>query len=176
VGATTTSLSFFRKGGLFFTREIPIAGDRFTEDARDRHGGDFVAAEKAKVARGLFAREEEQGAGTAGGLRLELEEESRGGNPSLQNLVREILRSVRFYLKESGQGKVGHLVLTGGSAASPGFADYLAKELGMPVETFDPLSRLGEDPGVATEHRPQFAQAVGMALRGMHELFPHRLK
>jgi type IV pilus assembly protein PilM len=175
IGAATASLSFFRAGGLFFTREIPIAGDRFTEDARERFGGDFAAAEKAKVARGLFGMAEE-GGGKAKGLSLELEEEARGGNPSLQDLVRELQRSIRFYLKESGRTRIGGLALAGGSAAGPGLEEHLMKEMGMPVKRFDPLSRLGNAARGQVGNAMQFAQAVGMGLRGMHEFFPHRLK
>lgn len=176
IGAATASLSFFRAGGLFFTREIPIAGDRFTGDARDRFGGDFAAAEQAKVAHGLFGAGEGGGGPSSGGSGLELEEETRGGNPSLADLVREVQRSIRFYLKESGQPRLAGMALSGGSAASPGLDEHLTRELGLPVRRFDPLSRLEGAAGVRVENRLQFAPAAGMALRGMHEFFPHRLK
>jgi type IV pilus assembly protein PilM len=176
IGAATASLSFFRSGGLFFTREIPIAGDRFTEDARERFGGDFALAERAKVAQGLFGAAEDSGAGKAKGLSLELEEETRGGNPSLLDLVRELTRSVRFYLKESGRPRIAGLALAGGSAADRGLEGYLAKETGLPVKRFDPFSRLENAAGAQVGNTMQFAQAVGMGLRGMHEFFPHRLK
>ena len=176
IGAATTSLSFFRSSGLFFTREIPIAGDRFTGDARERFGGDFAAAERAKVSRGLFGASEDASDGAAGGPKLELEEETRGKNPSLQDLVRELQRSIRFYLKESGRTRIARLVLTGGSAAGSGLDEHLARELGVPVERFDPLSRLERAPGAPVENAWQFAQAVGMGLRGVHEFFPHRFK
>jgi type IV pilus assembly protein PilM len=176
IGAATASLSFFRSGGLFFTREIPIAGDRFTEDARERFGGDFALAERAKVAQGLFGAAEDSGAGKAKGLSLELEEETRGGNPSLLDLVRELTRSVRFYLKESGRPRIAGLALAGGSAADRGLVGYLAKETGLPVKRFDPFSRLENAAGAQVGNTMQFAQAVGMGLRGMHEFFPHRLK
>lgn len=175
IGAATASLGFFRAGGLFFTREIPIAGDRFTEDARERFGGDFAAAEKAKVARGLFGQAEESG-GQAKGLALELEAETRGGNPSLQDLARELQRSIRFYLKESGRTRIAGLALAGGSAAGPGLEEYLAKETGVAVKRFDPLARLGNAARGQVGNPMQFAQAVGMGLRGMHEFFPHRFK
>ncbi len=176
IGAATSSLSFFRSGGLFFTREIPIAGDRFTADARDRSGSDFVAAEKAKVAHGLFGNTEEGTGAKAAGLALELEEETRGVNPALQDLVRELQRSIRFYLKESGRTRIAGLALAGGSAAGPGLDGHLAKEFGVPVKRFDPLARLERAPGVQVGNTMQFAQAIGMGLRGMHELFPHRFK
>jgi type IV pilus assembly protein PilM len=176
IGAATASLSFFRTGGLFFTREIPIAGDRFTEDSRERFGGDFAAAERAKVARGLFGMAEDAGAGKAKGISLELEEETRGGNPSLQDLVRELVRSIRFYLKESGRPRIAGLALAGGSAAGPGLEEYLAREIGVAVKRFDPLSKLENAAGAQVANTMQFAQAVGMGLRGMHEFFPHRFK
>ncbi|HKP96840.1 MAG TPA: pilus assembly protein PilM, partial [Fibrobacteria bacterium] len=104
------------------------------------------------------------------------------GHPSLQSLAREIQRSIRFYLKESGQPRLASLALAGGGAADPGLRDYLQRELGVPLEAFDPAVGRGTD---AADRRagpadpkadPGFAQAIGMAIRGVYEFFPHQFK
>ena len=166
VGAVSTGLSFFHGQGLFLTRDIPIAGDKFTDDLRQSLGLDFAAAEKAKSGGAMF-RSEQAGKGASAAV-LELEGEGGRGHPSLQSLAREIQRSIRFYLKESGQPRLGSLVLAGGAAADPGLRDYLQRELGLPIETFAPEAGHGAG--------PRFAQAIGMALRGLHEFFPNQLK
>lgn len=171
IGAATSNLSFFQEGGLFLTREIPIAGDRFTADEREKSGSDFPQAEKAKVARGLFGATAAQG-GKSGGLSLELETDGQGQNPSLQNLAREVQRSIRFYLKESGKAGVASLILSGGSAAGAGLEEWLTRELGIPVRSFDPLEGMANKAEALPANPRQFAQAVGMALRGADEFFP----
>lgn len=169
VGAGSTGLSFFHRQGLFLTRDIPIAGDRFTEDLRQSMGTDFPAAEKAKAAGAMFGSE--NAARSAGTAALELEGEGGKGHPSLQSLAREIQRSIRFYLKESGQPRMGKVLLAGGGAEDPGLREFLERELGQPLETFKPA---GAEAG--REAGPRFAQAIGMAIRGLHEFFPNQLK
>jgi type IV pilus assembly protein PilM len=171
IGATSTGLSFFHQPGLYLTRDIAIAGDRFTEDMRQNLGSDFPAAEKAKTAGGLFKDAPSKGSAT---MTLELEGEGGKGQPSLQTLVREIQRSVRYYLKEAGQAKLEGLVLVGGSAADAGLREHLQKELGLSVKPLDPVEGWEGAEMIPASGRPRFAQAIGMALRGAHEFFPHQ--
>jgi type IV pilus assembly protein PilM len=174
LGAVSTHLSFFYESGLFLHRDIPIAGDKFTEDIRQLQGLDFMAAEKAK-AEGCMFRSETKSASTAT-MTLELENEGGQGYPSLQSLVRELQRSIRFYLKESGQSRLASMALAGGGAADIGLRDHLSRELGLTVETFDPFRGLEMAAGVKVKSPGIYAQATGMALRGLHEFFPHQLK
>jgi type IV pilus assembly protein PilM len=171
VGALSTGLSFFHQPGLYLTRDIAIAGDRFTEDMRQNLGSDFLAAERAKTAGGLFHDAPSKGAAT---MTLELEGEGGKGQPSLQTLVREIQRSIRYYLKEAGQAKLEGLVLAGGSAADAGLREHLQKELGLSVKPLDPVEGWEGAELLPASARPRFAQAVGLALRGAHEFFPHQ--
>jgi type IV pilus assembly protein PilM len=171
IGAASTGLSFFHQPGLYLTRDIAIAGDRFTEDMRQNLGCDFPAAERAKTAGGLFHDAPSKGTAT---MTLELEGEGGKGQPSLQTLVREIQRSIRYYLKEAGQAKLEGLVLAGGSAADAGLREHLQKELGLSVKPLDPVEGWEGAEMLPASARPRFAQAVGMALRGAHEFFPHQ--
>lgn len=171
IGATSTGLSFFHQPGLYLTRDIAIAGDRFTEDMRQNLGFDFPAAEKAKTAGGLFKDAPSKGSAA---MTLELEGEGGKGQPSLQTLVREIQRSIRYYLKEAGQAKLEGLVLAGGSAADAGLREHLQKELGLSVKPLDPVEGWEGAEMIPASTRPRFAQAIGMALRGAHEFFPHQ--
>ncbi|MEO6097610.1 MAG: pilus assembly protein PilM [Fibrobacteria bacterium] len=171
IGATSTGLSFFHLPGLYLTRDIAIAGDRFTEDMRQNQGSDFPTAEKAKTAGGLFKDAPSKGSTV---MTLELEGEGGKGQPSLQTLVREIQRSIRYYLKEAGQAKLEGLMLAGGSAADAGLREHLQKELGLSVKPLDPVEGWEGAELIPASARPRFAQAVGMALRGAHEFFPHQ--
>ena len=60
----------------------------------------------------------------------------------LQSFARELVSSLRFYQNQPGSLGIGQLVLTGGSAHLPGFADELHRLIGVPVAVGDPLNRV----------------------------------
>jgi type IV pilus assembly protein PilM len=60
----------------------------------------------------------------------------------LQSFARELVSSLRFYQNQPGSLGIGAVVLTGGSAHMPGFADELQRLIGVPVRVGDPLNRL----------------------------------
>jgi type IV pilus assembly protein PilM len=60
----------------------------------------------------------------------------------LQSFARELVSSLRFYQSQPGSLGIGELVLTGGSAHLPGFAEELHRLIGVPVRVGDPLNRL----------------------------------
>ena len=60
----------------------------------------------------------------------------------LQSFARELVSSLRFYQNQPGSLGIGQLVLTGGSANLPGFADELHRLIGVPVTVGDPLNRV----------------------------------
>jgi type IV pilus assembly protein PilM len=60
----------------------------------------------------------------------------------LQSFARELVSSLRFYQNQPGSLGIGQLVLTGGSAHLPGFADELHRLIGVPVTVGDPLNRI----------------------------------
>ena len=60
----------------------------------------------------------------------------------LQSFARELVSSLRFYQNQPGSLGIGELVLTGGTAHLPGFADELHRLIGVPVRVGDPLNRV----------------------------------
>jgi type IV pilus assembly protein PilM len=60
----------------------------------------------------------------------------------LQSFARELVSSLRFYQNQPGSLGIGELVLTGGSAHMPGFAEELHRLIGVPVRVGDPLNRV----------------------------------
>jgi type IV pilus assembly protein PilM len=60
----------------------------------------------------------------------------------LQGFARELVSSLRFYQNQPGSLGIGGLVLTGGSANLPGFAEELNRLIGVPVSVGDPLNRV----------------------------------
>jgi len=60
----------------------------------------------------------------------------------LQSFARELVSSLRFYQSQPGSLGIGEIVMTGGTAHLPGFADELQRLIGVPVRVGDPLNRV----------------------------------
>jgi type IV pilus assembly protein PilM len=100
---------------------------------------------------------------------------SQAVKPTLDNLIREIHKMVRYYDdRVSVQGrKITQAVMTGGGANMPGLNDYLAKELGIAVRMLDPWNRIdfGELPPPDELERSMFITVAGEAVLDMAEVF-----
>jgi type IV pilus assembly protein PilM len=79
----------------------------------------------------------------------------------LQNLVRELLSSLRFYQSQAGSRPIGEILLAGGTSMIPGFSEELGRELGIPVRLADPFTRVEVGAGVV---RPERAGALAIAV------------
>ena len=83
----------------------------------------------------------------------------------LQSLVRELLSSLRFYQSQPGSLPIGEILLAGGTSCIPGFAEELARELGIPVRLADPFARVELAAGVERpEQQGALAVAVGLGI------------
>jgi type IV pilus assembly protein PilM len=83
----------------------------------------------------------------------------------LQTFARELVSSLQFYQHQPGSLGIAELVVTGGGAHLPGFADGLERLIGVPVREGDPLrrvkvsKRVGEQPQVGS-----LAVAIGLGI------------
>ncbi len=81
------------------------------------------------------------------------------------DLIEELKRSVAFYRTIGKLSEPFTLWLSGGAARLPGLAQRLQELLEAPVEVFDPLKSVNGDRPAGASKGPQFAQALGLALR-----------
>lgn len=95
--------------------------------------------------------------------------------PTLDNLIREIQKIIRYYDDRVAIGgrKISHAIMTGGGANMPGLSDYISKELGVPVRMLDPWSRInfGELPPPPELERSMFITVAGEAVLDMGEVY-----
>jgi type IV pilus assembly protein PilM len=112
------------------------------------------------------------------GLSLEAEHEAIAGLPpsksreaveavryELQHLVRELLSSLRFHQSQPESLPLARILIAGGTSGIPGLAAELERELGIPVSTADPLSRLRLADGVELpDHPGALAVALGLGI------------
>ena len=79
------------------------------------------------------------------GLNLSKKQENIRGalRPTLEMLMKEVRRTMRYYDEREGKDHaVGQVVMIGGGASMPGLADYLTSNLRLPVRTLDPTAYL----------------------------------
>jgi Tfp pilus assembly PilM family ATPase len=83
----------------------------------------------------------------------------------LQTLVRELLSSLRFYQSQPGSLAIGELLVSGGMAEMPGFAEELEAQLGVRAQLADPLARVKLGPALGNLTRaPSLAVVIGLGI------------
>ncbi|MEW6379043.1 MAG: type IV pilus assembly protein PilM [bacterium] len=150
IGSSTTILNIYKKDDLYLTRDIPIAGDAFTHAIQKEKRLSFEEAETAKHDKKF---------------------DLNIIRPVLDNLTREIRRSLIYYDNQTSRRGFGRIVLTGGSSRLSGLLGYLSEELGLAVEIANPFQAVQIDPRKFTQQdelqffSPQMALALGLASR-----------
>jgi type IV pilus assembly protein PilM len=151
IGDKNTTLSVYSEEGQYFVRNIMISGNDFTDDIMKGNGLSYADAEK-------FKRNED----SIGLIEII--------KPSLDNLVREVRRSLTFYENQAKIKGFSKIFLTGGSAPLKGLDGYLSIELGLPIEILNPFRKINVEK--ASMLSPfgndlcKLALAVGLAIRG----------
>jgi len=89
----------------------------------------------------------------------------------LIDLANELRRSIEYYSTRYGR-MPERIFLCGGTAKMPHLDEFLARELGIPVEVADPVKNFNvKVPGVSDRYlkeiSPMFSVAVGLAIRDM---------
>ena len=169
-GASHTDVNIVSRGEFALTRNIPIAGDSFTNAIKSLTGGSFEEAEKMKLE--MTAQQPVDQLNTA-------EQDSRSWRvvqPLLDEMIREIRRSIHYYQsqfpEDSTDALVSKIVLTGGSARMPGMDAYMSSKLSIPTQIADVFHQTAIDTGdvpeaFLEEHGPVLAVGAGLALKGL---------
>lgn len=96
--------------------------------------------------------------------------------PSLENIVSEIKRMLRYYEEHyAGHGAIGQIITLGGGANMPGLSGYLTNALKIPVRTLEhPWSVFTYDHSMqlpAEPDRLMYATVAGLSLIEPKEVF-----
>lgn len=130
IGATSTAMSIVRSGSFAMTRVMPTGGQAFTDVLKNYFKLSEEDAESGKTqldVRGL------------------LDDETPKENPPLRviqpqldDLVREIRRSLNYFQSQQSPGgepsTVKRVLITGNGARMVGLADYVGQKLNMPAQ------------------------------------------
>ena len=164
IGNSTTSLIVWGENCPFFTRNIEISGDYFTNAMMRELRLDYQTAENLKFEKGINAFIEKNG---------ENPEESLESNVSISiekktcfnEFCEDIKRTLRFYMKNNSHAFFNNFYITGGSSNIPGINEFIASVLDVKVLTFDPLQKISND--IQIDNPNQYSAAIGLALRGL---------
>lgn len=160
IGRNHSSISAVLNGVVVHTTAFLIGGEAITRNLQKGLGVEFAEAEKIKMSQGLSQATTNQSAleaiiPVASALREEVE---RHLNSWFQN--------------EDKKKKPERIVLIGGQAALPGFAEYLGNHLNCPVETGNPWQKVfpvGQVVSAIPQNEAlRFATATGLALRNFN--------
>lgn len=157
IGCRKTGISVVGRRDMFFSREIPVAGAMFTEELMQDYGLDYQEAERVKISQGLNpdlpkVKQDESG------IRL-------AQRTVIEKFGDEVNRTLRYYVKETGQSYFKKFVLIGGGAGLKEIQEYLGKKFNATVEEYDPFARLEIASANGGGPPSQYAAAVGLALR-----------
>jgi len=170
LGASRSSFIVFGGYAVRFTFSILVSSSKFTEVISRSLKIDINEAEKKKVEYGLETRGKKEGQAVFESL-----------IPAMTDLVEQVKIHLRYYqthsfhehLPPNGRG-VEKIVLCGGGANLKGLADFISKDLMLPVEIGNPWvnilpEKLTEIPGLSYEKSLGYTTALGLALRALSQ-------
>lgn len=167
IGAAHTEVSLLAGASFALTRSIPIAGDTFTDALKNQLRVDIAEAERRKTELDLTLL-------MSGGGDPEMMETVKSVQSVMDELLREIRRSVNFYQSQLPEGSVAQplteILLAGGSAQMGGLPSYISARLGTPSRLADPFeSPIFDSAPEATQwlrdQAPRLGTCLGLAIK-----------
>ncbi|MBL8024039.1 MAG: type IV pilus assembly protein PilM [Elusimicrobia bacterium] len=164
VGAFVTTMVIVENGVPKVVRDVFIAGNAVSKALQRNFQCDGKQAEAMKVRAQILVTPEdrERAMGDANKETLQM---STVILPVMKDLLAEIQRSLDFYFSQGSDRQVARVLVSGGASRLGNLVPYLAQELRLPVEIFDPFQRIDGAQSISPEMRPLFSVAVGLALR-----------
>jgi len=179
IAATQTTITLVQGDRFILNRNIGVSGDDFTAAIQRSFGLDFDSAEEIKLDYGTatIPTEDEEEL-----LNFDAKREQFSPSrvyeslrPVLVDLTTEVRRSLEFFRVQQGDATINRMLVTGGGAKLRGLPEAIGDALGFRVEVADPwLSVLVDERQFDEQYLgkvgPEFAVALGLALRGVNGL------
>src|SRR5262245_46347821 len=166
IGAKTSNLLFFEKGGVY-ARGINIGANSITQEFAKEAKLPFGEAERIKI---------EEGFVSLGGA---YEEPDNPHQSAISKIARQLLtrlqiqvnQTIQFYRGQQGGSAPQRLFLSGGAAIMPYASQFFAEKLNVPVDFFNPFRNVQIDPSLNLEELAKVAhsygEVVGLGLRNL---------
>ena len=158
LGAQSTKVVIYKRGGPIFTKELPIGGSLVTEEIQRQMGVSYEEAEDLK---------------TNSDENDNLPQEILNIiNTEIDKQVAEVRRNINFYVTHGSAEKVNHCFVTGGNSLLPGLLEKLAAATGLEVKRIDIFDKIKVNDRKAEkglEHlSATMAVAIGLAMRKLN--------
>jgi Tfp pilus assembly PilM family ATPase len=142
IGPASTDIAVLDGGAIRVTGGLGIGGNTFTLDIAKKLGVALENAHQLKVLNGLSAGPRQAKITTA-------------LQPSLQRIVSEVRKVIRYYNERLGADrKIEQVLVVGGGSNLPGIGDYFTNELVMAARVASPWQKL--DFGKLAQPNKQF--------------------
>jgi len=157
IGHSSTSLIVFGNNTSYFSREIEIAGNQISKSLVRDNSIRYGEAEDKKHKEGIniFDSDNKDSENT-----ISVEKRT-----ILNDLVDEIRKTLRFYMKNNSQAFFNQFYLSGGCSKMIGLDNFIADSLNVKVEIINPLNKIEYDKTL--DNPGQFSIAIALALRGL---------
>lgn len=159
-GSMSSDLTIYDHG-LVITSTVAGGGDNFTDIIASTLNVTKQEAHIIKTKYGL-------------GVSKKQHEITDGLTPTLQNMVKEIKRMIRYYEERTDtEKKITQVVTMGGGANMPGLSEYMTNLLRIPVRMCDPWQNLkfGDLQPPNSVEKSMYVTVAGLALTPPEELF-----
>lgn len=161
IGAARTNLVIILRGKLKFSRILPVGGNLLTKSMAETYAIDSEKAQTLKEEKAIILNDNELVDTDASKIQMDLS--LRDG---LGELVKEIRRSLEFYLTRENVKPVSKIILSGGTSKLPGFDTFIGEALNLPANIVQASSIDFVESGELA-FDPSLAVAYGLALREM---------
>ena len=159
-GSLSSDVSIYDKN-ILTASTVPGGGQVFTNSIQDKLKVTHEEAGLIKTKYGL-------------GVSKRQKEIQEALEPTLQQIVKEIRRMIRYYDEHYGNERpIQQIVTLGGGANMPGLSEYLTNAIRLAVRPCDPWQYFeykGLQPP-ATADKPMYATAAGLSLVPPKEVF-----
>lgn len=164
IGAATTKVYIVERGVVRASHLINIGAQELTLALTRSLGWSFERAERIKREQGILV--------SAGTESTQAEQVKNTLLSTLGRMLSEINRLLLNYEKKHEQN-ISRVILAGGGSTLPGLSAYVSEQMSVQVEpahSFEKVQAPAFLNEVLTEVGPEFAVAVGIALRRMQDM------
>jgi len=169
IGSGTTNIVISENRIPRVVRDIFISGNSFSKAIQRAMACDMKTAEDLKMRYSLLVTAEEKEKTLADNQKEALQV-STALVPVVKDLLTEIHRSIDFYISQNPERTINRVLLCGGSANLKNLDKFLALELKIPVEIFNPLRNIAGGEVVPETEATALAIAVGLGLRHENDI------
>tara|TARA_B100001113_G_scaffold351317_1_gene350150 strand:- start:8 stop:1063 length:1056 start_codon:yes stop_codon:yes gene_type:complete len=163
IGALSSSLVVWGNGQQYFTRDIPVGGHHFVKELVDKKEISYTKAQDLLYKEGVSTVSQSDSADDSS--KLSVTERS-----VFDNLIEDIRRSLRFYAKQTGQSFFLKILLTGGSADTPGLSQLISSKLNIDCDVLNPFDGVEGADNLTIDNPSQYVLALGLCIRaGMEQ-------